>query len=171
MAVCLSPAGLGLALSCLCLTLSEGNLTEHSAWTLLDGAVEETSIFTHQDCVGENKEPGCQVSGSRNCLRTLHILTSRGFLRSCFSLVSGRDAKRKWAAVLSVTWCYGWPLCGSLGSGRDHLSPRLGSRSGIQRLLKGVVHTSSGAVQSLRTQERFYSPKSLQGSRGTGSRQ
>lgn len=129
--------------------------------TLLDGAVEETSIFTHQDCVGENKEPGCQAPGSRNCLRTLHILTSRGFLRSCFSLVSGRDAKRKWAAVLSVTWCWWVAPVWSLGSGRDHLSPRLGSRSGIQRLLKGVVHTSSGAVQSLRTQERFYSPKSL----------
>ena len=50
---------------------------------------------------------------------------------------------------------------GSLGWGRDHLSPRLGFRSGIQRVLKGVIHTSPRAVQSLRTQERFHSPKCL----------
>lgn len=30
--------------------------------SLLDRAVEETGIFTHQERVGENEEPGCQAA-------------------------------------------------------------------------------------------------------------
>lgn len=131
--------------------------------TLLDGGGGGDKHFYASGLCG--RKQGARMSGAqqpRNCLpHTSHLQLPEDFFVPAFRLFQEGMQEEMGCCSFCDVVLVGGPCGQGLGS-EDHLSPRLGSGSGIQRLLKGVVHTSSrSCAESEDTGEGFTLPRAL----------
>ena len=81
--------------SCLCLTLSEGNLTEHSACPCLTERWRRQAFLRIRNVWEKTRSRDVRLPSSPNCLLTLHILISRGVLHSCCCVCFRKGCKEE----------------------------------------------------------------------------